>query len=127
MASDYNWHPGVRGKSVFKVETRNLGWWVILAILISVIIHLILYVVLSGIERRGDAVASGEVVWRNQREQVTIDADKLNEILAEPIMSQEVEVKPEKLSDLDMVDKSLDEFDLMEQMKEETIRMSPIE
>ncbi len=127
MASDYNWHPGARGKSVFKVETRNLGWWVILAILTSVIIHVIFYIVLSGIERRGDAVASGEVVWRNPRDQVTIDADKLNEILAEPVTSEETEVKPEKLSDLDMVDKSLDEFDLMEQMKEETIRLSPIE
>ncbi len=127
MASDYNWHPGVPGKSVFKVETRNLGWWILLAILISMIIHVVLYVVLSGIQRRSDAAAAGEIVWRNQREQVTIDAAKLNEILAEPLPAEEVEVKPEKLSDLDLVDNSLDEFDLMERMKEETIRMAPIE
>ncbi|NLT70441.1 MAG: OmpA family protein [Verrucomicrobiaceae bacterium] len=127
MASDYNWHPGVPGKSVFKVETRNLGWWILLAILISMVIHVVLYVVLSGIQRRGDAVAAGEIVWRNQREQVTIDAAKLNEILAEPTPAEEVEVKPEKLSDLELVDNSLDEFDLMERMKEETIRMAPIE
>jgi len=127
MATEYNWHPGMQGKSVFKVETRNLGWWVLLAILVSVIIHLILYVVLSGIERRSSALAGGEIVWRNQREQVTIDADKLNELLAVPVSSEELEIKPEKLSDLEMVDKSLDEFDLMEQMKDETMRMSPIE
>lgn len=116
------------GKSVFKVETRNVGWWIILAILISMIIHLVLYVVLSGIQRRDDdSVADGEIVWRNQREQVTIDAEKLNEILAEPLPTEKVEVKPEKLSDLEIVDKSLDEFDLMERMKEETVRMAPIE
>lgn len=115
------------GKSVFKVETRNVGWWIILAILISVVIHVVLYVVLSGIERGGDSVAAGEIVWRNQREQVTIDAEKLNEILAEPLPTEKVEVKPEKLSDLEIVDKSLDEFDLMERMKEETVRMAPIE
>jgi len=127
MDSDYNWHPGVTGKSVFKVETRNLGWWVILAILISVIIHVILYVVLSGIERHFDAGPTDEIVWRNKREQVTIDAAKLNELLAEPIPSEEPAAKPEKVSDLEMIDKSLDEFDLMEKIKEETIRLSPIE
>jgi hypothetical protein len=47
MASEYNWHPGIPGKSVFKVETRNLGWWVLLAILISVILHIVLDLVLG--------------------------------------------------------------------------------
>ena len=64
MATDYNWHPGVAGKSVFKVETRNLGWWILLAIFISVIIHVVLYVILDGIERRGRAVTDETIVWR---------------------------------------------------------------
>lgn len=127
MSADYNWHPGVSGKSVFKVETRNLGWWVLLAILISVVIHIVLYVVLSGMERGASLSESGEIIWRSPRDQATIDRDKLNELLSEPVIPEKTDIKPEKLSDLDMVDKSLDEFDLMEQIKNETIRLSPIE
>ena len=127
MSAEYNWHPGATGKSVFKVETRNLGWWVLLALLISVILHVILYVALSGIYLRASLTETEEIVWRSKKEQVSIDRDKLNELLAEPMIPDETDIKPEKLSDLDMVDKSLDEFDLMEKIKEETIRLSPIE
>lgn len=127
MASEYNWHPGIPGKSVFKVETRNLGWWVLLAILISVILHIVLYVILGAIERSTLAVVDESIVWRSKREQVTIDREKLNELLADPEIPEQTDIKPEKVSDLDLTDKSLDEFDLMEKIKEETIRMSPIE
>ena len=127
MASGYDWHPATTGKSVFKVETRNLGWWVLLAILISVVVHIVLYIILGTIERRAQSASEGEIVWRAKREQITIDQDKLNELLSEPVIPDDKPIEPEKLSDLDLVDKSLDEFDLMEQMKEETIRMSPVE
>lgn len=127
MSSEYNWHPGIPSKSVFKVETRNLGWWVLLAISLSVVIHIILFFVLDAIERRTKAVTDEQIVWRAKREQVTIDRDKLNELLADPTIPDRTDVKPEKISDLDLTDKSLDEFDLMEKIKEETVRMSPIE
>ncbi|MBL9160215.1 MAG: OmpA family protein [Verrucomicrobiales bacterium] len=127
MASEYNWHPGIPGKSVFKVETRNLGWWVLLAILISVIVHIVLYVVLDAIEQNSKTIVDESIVWRSKRDQVTIDREKLNELLADPVIPEQTDIKPEKLSDLDLTDKSLDEFDLMEKIKEETIRMSPIE
>lgn len=127
MASEYNWHPGIPGKSVFKVETRNLGWWVLLAILISVIVHIVLYVVLGAIERSSKTVVDESIVWRSKRDQVTIDREKLNELLADPVIPEQTDIKPEKVSDLDLTDKSLDEFDLMEKIKEETIRMAPIE
>jgi len=128
MASEYDWHPGPSGQSVFKVETRNLGWWVLLAILLSVIVHVILYLVLGAIERSGMNGPGEEVVWRNTREQITIDQDKLNELLDEPVEPETQEpIEPEKTSEMDLVDESLDEFDLMEEMKDETIRMSPVE
>ncbi|MAS94541.1 MAG: hypothetical protein CMO55_15185 [Verrucomicrobiales bacterium] len=127
MATSYDWHPGAQGKSVFKVETRNLGWWVLLAILVSVLVHVILYIILGGIERRSKAATGEELVWRSQKEQITIDRDKLNELLSEPVVPEDRKpIEPEKLSELDLVDNSLDEFDLMEQMKDEPIRMSPI-
>ncbi len=127
MSADYNWHPVSMGKSVFKVETRNLGWWVLLALLISVVFHVVLYVLLSGMHFQASLDEKDEIVWRSQKEQVSIDRDRLNELLAEPVIPDETALKPEKLSELDMVDKSLDEFDLMERIKEETIRLSPIE
>lgn len=127
MSSSFDWHPASKGQSVFKVETRNLGWWVVLAILVSVIIHICLYIILAGIERSGLAANDETIVWRSQREQITIDQEKLNQLLEEPFIPEETALEPEKLSDLDLVDKSLDEFDLMEQMREETIRMAPLE
>lgn len=127
MASSYDWHPSAKGQSVFKVETRNLGWWVLLAILISVVIHVLIYIILGGIQRSSLGVSGEEVIWRNTREQVTIDQDKLNQMLDEPFIPEDKPLEPEKLSDMDLVDTSLDEFDLMEQMKDEVIRMAPIE
>ncbi len=127
MASSYDWHPVSSGQSVFKVKTRNLGWWILLAVLISVLVHILLYLILGGIRRSSSGPLSGEVVWRNQKEQLTIDQDKLNELLSEPFIPEKKPIEPEKLSDLDLVDNSLDEFDLMEQMKDEVIRMSPVE
>ena len=127
MSAEYNWHPVSMGKSVFKVETRNLGWWVLLAIFISVAFHVVLYVVLSDVYLRSNVDEKDEIVWRNPREQASIDRDKLDELLDEPVIPDEPALKPEKLSELEMVDKSLDEFDLMERIKEETIRLSPIE
>ena len=128
MASEYNWHPGIPSKSVFKVETRNLGWWVLLAILISVIVHVVLYIVLGAIERHAKSPAEDGIIWRSHHDQVTIDRDKLNELLADPAdLPEPTETKPEKLSDLELTDKSLDEFDLMEKLKDEPIRMAPVD
>lgn len=127
MGSEYNWHPGITSKSVFKVETRNLGWWVLLAVLISVVVHIVLYLILGAIERRSREFEDEGIIWRTKREQATIDREKLEELLADPLVPDRAEIKPEKLSELDLTDKSLDEFDLMEKLKDESIRMAPVE
>lgn len=126
MASSYDWHPATKGQSVFKVETRNLGWWVLLAILISVIVHVILYMILGGIQRSAMGIKGDQVVWQNTREQLKIDQEELNRLLEEPVIPEDAPLEPEKISDLDLV-QEFDEFDLMEEMKDEIIRMSPIE
>lgn len=128
MATDYDWHPAPQSGSVFKVETRNLGWWVLLAILISVVIHVLLYLVLGMIDRANLEPREDGIVFRTRRDQPTIDREKLNELLADPVIPEDrPEIKPEKLSELDLVDETLDEFDIMEQAKEETIRMAPVD
>jgi len=130
MSSEFDWHPDYRSGSVFKVETRNLGWWIVLAILFSVIVHVLLYLLLSGIYREPSGPQTSDIVFQMSREQQTIDRDKLEEILADPEIPAPEELpdlQPEKLSDLEMIDQSLDEFDLMEQIRDEVVRMAPIE
>lgn len=127
MSSSYDWHPSANSKSVFKVENRNVGWWVLLAIFISVIVHIILYIALGHIQRKERVAGNEEIVFRLKREQLMIDQDKLSELLDETSIPEDKPIKPEKLSHLDMVDSSLDEFDLMEKMKDEPIRLAPVE
>lgn len=128
MAAEYDWHPKPHQGSVFKVETRNLGWWVLLAICISVLVHALLYLALGAIHRRADSALDGSVVFRTKHEQATIDRDKLEQLLADAeIPEDRAEIDPGKVSNLDMVDTSLDEFDLMERIKEETVRMAPVD
>lgn len=128
MASEYDWHPAPSGGSVFKVETRNVGWWVLLAIFVSVIIHMLLYVLLGAIRQSSGNRIIAEQLIPVRGEQLTIDQSKLNDILADPTIPEDAKaIEPEKLSDMDLTDTSLDEFDLMEKIKEETIRLSPME
>ena len=130
MAAEYDWHPSPNQGSVFKVENRNLGWWIILALTVSVVLHIVLYVVLGSIQRATAQVVDSDNVWQGTKnEQPVIDADKLNKLLNDAIdttIPEDSPIKPEKRSDLDMVDKSLDEFDAMEKLKDEVIRMAPV-
>jgi len=66
-----------------------------------------------------------EVVWRNQRKQLTIDRDKLEEMLPSPDPAKPEPVEPAKMSDLPLIDKTLDEFDLMERLKEKDVKLTP--
>ncbi len=129
MASEYDWHPAPAQGSVFKVETRNVGWWVLLAIFVSVIIHMLLYLALGAIRQQKKLEEYTEkIIPLRGDKQLSIDPKKLNELLADSTIPEDrPDIKPEKLSDMDTIDKSLDEFDLMEKIKEEAIRLAPIE
>lgn len=125
--SPYSWQTTSNQPS-FKTETtRNLGWWILLAVLISVAIHVFLYVALGEMEWMRGNGKSEEIFWQNKRRDLTIDKEKLDALLPKPEAEEPEIAKPEKLSDLPMIDKSLDEFDIMEALKDEPIRMAPIE
>ncbi len=129
MATDYDWHPDANnGGSVFKVETHNLKWWVVLAIVVSVLIHILMYFVLTRWEGPASA-AQEDLNFRLLTEQESIDRDTLEELLAdEPVLPEDLDVKtiePENLSDID-IDQNFDEFGVMDELsKEELIRMAP--
>lgn len=127
MAADYDWHPGTNtGGSVFKVETRNLGWWVFLAILVSIGIHIVLYFVLVRWEQkeRQDETLN----FRVATDQETIDRQTLEELLSkEPELPDNMEiVEPKDLENLD-TNQDFDEFELLDALKDEPIRMAPID
>ncbi|MDF1752018.1 MAG: OmpA family protein [Verrucomicrobiales bacterium] len=127
MAAEYDWHPDTNGGgSVFKVETRNLGWWIVLAVLVSVVIHILLYFVLSKWEQKPKP--PGPIDFRLQTKQETIDRSELEKLLAdEPKLPDNLDVvEPENISDLDMT-QDVDDFDLMDMLKDEPIRMKPAE
>ncbi len=131
MSAEYDWHPSPNQGSVFKVESRNLGWWVVLALLVSVILHVILYLFLGNLERKVPTALTNDLVWQSsKKEQQVIDAKELEEIFndaADPTIPEDSPIEPEKISDQDMINKSLDEFDAMEMAKDEVIRMAPVD
>jgi outer membrane protein OmpA-like peptidoglycan-associated protein len=127
MATHYDWHPDTRGGgSVFKVETRNLGWWIVLAIIVSVILHILLFFILTKLEHK--AKVASEVHFRLATKQETIDRNELEMLLAQDQKTPEnLDVKePEKIKDLDITQK-IDDFDLADMLKDEPIRMAPVD
>ncbi|MEO0416588.1 MAG: hypothetical protein AAF226_16715, partial [Verrucomicrobiota bacterium] len=134
MASEYDWRPVANPNtgSVFKVETRNIGWWILLALVVSLVLHMILLVLMRGWDANFGGVRKvEEIVFRTRKEsQAIMDRKELDRLLAQDVADPvipEDRIEPDKLSDLDVVDNSLDEFDLMEQMKAESVRLAPAE
>ncbi|MCB1090483.1 MAG: OmpA family protein [Verrucomicrobiae bacterium] len=126
MEPTYSWQSVSRQTPSFKIETtRNLGWWVLLALLISVIIHVCLYMALGEMQWLTGGVDQDDIVWKNQRKQLTIDRDKLEQMLPAPEPPKPEPVEPKKLSDLPLIDKTLDEFDLMERAKNKEVKLTP--
>ncbi len=125
MASEYDWHPAPNTVSTFKVEsTRNIGWWVLLALIVSVIAHWALYMVLGGMDWfSGELAAPKPIVVQNR--QMTIDREKLDALLPDPEPIPEEVSTPEKLTNVEEF--KWDEFELMEAAKDEVIRMAPVE
>lgn len=127
MEPSYNWQSITEQPPSFKIETnRNLGWWILLAISISVVIHICLYMALGKVEWfKGSEESETDVVWENKSKQLTIDREKLEAALPKPEPEKPEPLEPAKISDLDLVDTQLDEFDLMEQVMEKEVKLTP--
>lgn len=125
MAADYDWHPDSnKGGSVFKVETRNLGWWVALAVIVSIVIHIVLYFVLIRWEHSPRRV-SETLNFRVPTKQESIDRSKLEELLSqEPEIPDQMEetVEPENLSDIDV---DVDFSDFADMIQDEPVTLAP--
>jgi outer membrane protein OmpA-like peptidoglycan-associated protein len=127
MEPTYNWQSVSSSQSPsFKIEsTRNLGWWILLALLISVIVHVALYLWLGKMQWSIGGPTPEDIVWQTNRKQVSIDREKLEEMLPSPEPPAAEPKEPAKMSDLDLVDKKLDEFDLLERAKDKDVKLTP--
>lgn len=129
MEPNYSWQNATGHAANFRTEaTRNLGWWVLLAVLISVVLHMILYVVLSLLQWQARMTPGFEdnIVFNNRkREQLIIDRETLENFLPKPMQAPEP-VTPKKLDGaMPLVDDTLDEFDIMDQLPEKEIKLTP--
>lgn len=128
MDINYSWQNPAGQASSFKTETtRNLGWWILLAILVSVLVHVMLYLLLGAIQFVTAGKPAGEeMYWHDLRKQqeVVIPAEQIEKFLPQPQDEPKEEVKPE-IGSADLVTKELDEFELMEKLKDEPVRLTP--
>lgn len=125
MSDTYSWQsPSADGGSTFRSEkSQNLGWWILLAVLISIALHVALYIGFGAWKLQQEVqAAQDEIVFRNQQQQLVIDQQKLSEMLPQP-EAQTAEPKPE-MADMSKTLDQLDEFDVFENAPDE-ITMTP--
>ncbi len=129
MSESYDWHPAANHPSVFKTESKGLLSWVLLAIAVSILIHITLWFLLGNLEQNASSSgrAEGEVIFRTSREQISIDRKLLDDLLADTTPANPEVLEQPKDNAQNLLDESLDEFDLLEKSSSETIRMSPVE
>ena len=102
MEAEYSWQ-NLKGSGSYKSEPtmKRYGWWVTLAILLSVLLHLVLFIVFERYIKIPEQVkaAPEEKTAQTTREQVTVDEEMLRNIFeAEKPVPQE----EESMKDLDL-------------------------
>ncbi|NOX98796.1 MAG: OmpA family protein [Verrucomicrobia bacterium] len=128
MQPNYSWQNASGHATSFKTETtRNLGWWILLAIMISVVLHLILFVTLGLLEWQAQITTNPTdvIVFQARKEQLIIDQETLENFLPKPIQAPE-SITPEILDNaIPLLDDTLDEFDILDQLPDKEIKLTP--
>ncbi len=129
MESNYSWQNATGHAANFKTEsTRNLGWWILLALLISIVVHLVLYFTLGLLKWQAQmtpGIKEDFVFQNRQREQLIIDQETLENFLPKPTQAPEP-ITPEKLEGaMPLLDDTLDEFDILDQLPDKDIKLTP--
>lgn len=129
MESNYSWQNATGHAANFKTEsTRNLGWWILLALLISIVAHLVLYFTLGLLKWQAQmtpGIKEDFVFQNRQREQLIIDQETLENFLPKPMQAPEP-ITPEKLEGaMPLLDDTLDEFDILDQLPDRDIKLTP--
>lgn len=124
MADSYSWENASYSQgSTFRSEgSQHLGWWILLAVLISILLHVALYIAFGAWELQQKVTDLGEdIVFRNQQQQLVIDQKKLTEIMPQAEATDE---KAPDNADLSKTLEKIDEFDIFKDAHEE-ITLTP--
>lgn len=123
MADSYTWQSPTSTGSSFRAEkSQNIGWWILLAVLISIALHVALYIGFGAWQLQQKVAAlNDELVFRNQQQQLVIDQKELTEILPQPDSTKE---KAPEMADLSETLEKIDEFDLFKDAPDE-MKLTP--
>ena len=130
MEPNYSWQNASGYAASFKPEnTRNLGWWIMLAILISVVLHLILYITLGLLKWQAQMTPGIKetIIFQNdhKREQLIIDQKTLENFLPKPMKAPKP-ITPENLDGaMPLLNDTLDEIELLDQLPDRDIKLTP--
>ena len=98
MEAEYSWQ-NLKGSGGYKSEPimKRYGWWITLAILLSVLLHLVLYVIFEKYIKIPEQVKAAPVTKeaRTTRDQVAVDEEMLKSIFEaeQPIPDEQEAVK----------------------------------
>jgi len=124
MADSYSWEnaSSTQGSTFRSEGSQHLGWWILLAVLISIVLHVALYIAFGAWElQQKVADLNEEILFRNQQQQLVIDQKELTEIMPKPKATDE---KAPDNADLSKTLEKIDEFDIFKDAPEE-ITLTP--
>lgn len=126
VESNYNWASARTSPSII-LHSRNrarLGWWVLLAVLLSILVHIFLIIIFDiiKVDAWRPALPQDANLLRFKTSRVTISQAALDDIIPAP--ENEKEVAPVENA-MPLVDTTLDEFELQEFLSEMEVRLTP--
>ncbi len=124
--TDYDWQSLKVTPYRVQGRTRQLiGWWVLLAVLLSVLVHIFLVILfgLIQIERLIPGFAPKDQLLAFKTSRVAISKSSLDEILPQPPSAERVE--PVETESTSLIDKSLSEYELQELLADKEVRLTP--
>lgn len=125
IEADYRWSNVKRSSFSTQPQSRaRLGWWALLAILLSVLIHIFLVITFDLIQVHAwvSAIASPRDILAFKTARVTISRSALDEIIHP---GKDIEEEEEVDNPTPLVDETLDEFELQELLAEMEVKLTP--
>jgi len=118
MDDDYSWNGGLRGTSSFRLpENEGIGKWVAVALLVAIILHAFVFVMLSRID-----IELSEFVDESGIQTEVIRVNRVDVSDARPEINRP---EPNDLVETAPVVPPADELDILENMAEMEIDISP--
>ena len=118
MDDDYSWNGGLRGTSSFRLpENEGLGKWVAVALMVAIVLHAFAFVMLSRID-----IQLRERVEQSEMQTEVVRVNRVDKLDARPELNRP---EPSDIAEPVPVVPPADELDMLENMAEVEIDISP--